>query len=127
MVTHEGRTPGKPSTEIRRLVAIANEEGTADHYAGKRNAQRFTAGMMLEAAVCPDRPSEVWPVTMHNVSEMGFGFFSRKKLDRDQLVFVREFAAEDACIWIPVRVTHCTQKINGHLVGVALETTARSS
>lgn len=122
MPTQQGRTPDNPSAEIRRLVAIASEEGTADHYTGKRDTPRFAAGMMLEAAVSPDQPASVWPVTMHNVSETGFGFFSRKKLDRDQLVFVREFSGEDTCVWVPVRVTHCTQKINRYLVGVSLET-----
>lgn len=126
MPTHARCTSAEPSTEIRRLVAIASEEGTPDQYTGKRNAPRFAAGMMLEAAVSPDQPSRIWPVTMHNVSETGFGFFSRKKLDRDQLVFVREFSGEDTCVWMPARVTHCTQKINGYLVGVVLETAAPS-
>lgn len=126
MAMHAEQTPAKPSTEIQRLVAIASEQGAADQYAGKRGVQRFAVGMMLEAALCPDQPSRIWPVTMHNVSETGFGFFSRKKLDCDQLVFVREFVDEDTSIWMPARVTHCTQKINGYLVGVALETATSS-
>lgn len=111
--------------EIQRLVEDAKEGGEADHYTGKRQTMRFNAGMMLEATLDPKLPAgSRWPLTMHNVSEGGFGFWSKRKLEIGDMLYVRAFTPDESGRWLAARVTHCTVGIRGFLVGVAFEPNA---
>lgn len=105
--------------EVRRLVSTAEAGGDPDSYTGKRGKLRFSEGMQLEVTDDPARKSAVIAVTMHNVSESGCAFWSKRKQELRDELFVREFTADNAAPWLPVHVTHCTQGIRGFLVGVA--------
>lgn len=107
-------------SEIHRLMESVSPTAETDHYAGKRHHLRLTEGMLLEAAIDPQRSATVWPVTMHNVSEGGFGLWSKRSLVQGDRLHVREFSEEGDRPWLPVRVTHCTRGIQGYLIGVAV-------
>lgn len=104
-------------SEIKRLVTTAGEDGEPDSYTGKRGSTRFAVGMQLD--VCTDRaiPACVWPVTMHNISDGGFAFWSKRQLRMTADIWVREFTADNSAPWLAAYVTHCTVGIKGYLVG----------
>ncbi|MHC4092338.1 MAG: hypothetical protein ACYSVY_19050 [Planctomycetota bacterium] len=66
------------ATEIVRLIEAADAFGEPDNYTGKREAKRYHDGMPLEVSTNPMRPSEAWSVSMHNVSEGGLSFWSKR-------------------------------------------------
>ncbi|MCO6435836.1 MAG: PilZ domain-containing protein [Phycisphaerae bacterium] len=111
--------------EIRRLVESAKEGGEPDHYMGKRQDLRVSVGTMLEATIAPKLAiAKRWPITMHNVSEGGFGFWSKQKFEINDVLYVREFTPNNSGKWLTARVTHCTVGIRGFLIGVAFEPNA---
>jgi len=67
--------------EIQKLVTSAQQQGSPDCYTGKRRWMRFTAGMRLEITTDPGVPSDSLHVTMQNVSEGGFSFWSKQELN----------------------------------------------
>ncbi|MGB2984898.1 MAG: PilZ domain-containing protein, partial [Phycisphaerae bacterium] len=69
----------------------------------------------------PDVPSCTWPAIMHNISEGGFAFWSKRQLRQDGSVYVREFSADNSAPWLPACVTHCTVGIKGYLIGAAFD------
>jgi hypothetical protein len=107
--------------EIARLVATAGEQGEADSYAGKRQFTRFTEGMRLDVTLNPTEPTGSWGVYMHNVSDGGFAFWSKKEVLARTTLFVREYTDDNSQGWLPAKVTHCTVGIRGFLVGAAFE------
>ena len=58
---------------------------------------------------------------MHNVSERGFAFWSKKEVPRRNHVFLREFSDGKPHPWLPTHVTHCTVGIRGYLIGAAFD------
>ena len=66
----------KNRREVARLVSTATQEGVPDRRVGDRAATRFAAGMKLDVTVDPQQADSVWPVTMHNISDSGFSFWS---------------------------------------------------
>ena len=118
--TH-GNPPVVGGSEIKRLVTSAEQDGQADAYAGKRGSVRFAAGMPLDVTTSPDVPSCAWPVTMHNISERGFAFWSRRQLRQGTAIYVREFSGNAPAPWLPACVTHCTVGIKGFLIGAAFD------
>lgn len=107
------------SGEIKRLVETASATGEADEYAGKREALRFAVGMQLDVTTDPASASCAWPVIMHNVSDGGFAFWSKKQLRTGSDIWVREFTADNSLPWLPAHVTHCTVGIKGYLIGAS--------
>ena len=107
--------------EIQKLITSAQEQGTPDRYTGKRRWMRFTAGMRLEISTDTGIPSASMHVTMQNVSEGGFAFWSKREFRQNSPLFVREFSAEGDREWVPGQVRHCSVGIRGYLVGAEFE------
>jgi hypothetical protein len=107
--------------EIHKLVTSAQEQGTPDYYTGKRRWKRFSAGMSLEITTDLASPAATSYVTMQNVSEGGFAFWSKRELDLHTPLFVREFSEEGDREWVAARIRHCTVGIRGYLVGAESE------
>lgn len=107
----------KDCKSVSKLIQSAADCGEVDTYAGKRHTARVSEGVQLE--VTEDLSQKAVAVSMHNVSETGCAFWMRRKLEIHTLLYVREFTADDSSPWMPARVTHCTQGIRGHLIGVS--------
>lgn len=107
--------------EITRLVTSASEQGGGDDHAGHRTTTRFAAGMQLDVTTEPTPLAEPWPVIMHNVSDGGFAFWSKKQIFKRDSIWVREFSADNGGTWLPAHVTHCTVGIRGYLVGARFD------
>ncbi len=103
------------------MVETAGVCGEIDWYAGKREFLRITDGRQLE--VCMDRknPQAAWAVSMHNVSDAGFAFWSKRRPPNRAVIYVREFSSDGKRPWVLARVTHCTSGIRGFLVGASFE------
>lgn len=121
MANQHDSPPVNDQREINRLVVTAGEDGAPDEYAGKRDSTRFAVGMRLDVSTDPDVPSCTWPAIMHNISEGGFAFWSKRQLRQDGSVYVREFSADNSAPWLPACVTHCTVGIKGYLIGAAFD------
>ncbi len=107
--------------DIARWVELAGNQGEADKYAGKRHWTRFAEGMRLDVMLNPAQAGGSWGVYMHNVSDGGFAFWSKKAVPRGSSLFVREYTEDDSQGWVKAKVTHCTVGIRGYLVGAAFE------
>jgi len=114
------RHSSTPSPQVIALVQSAQSSGEIDHYPGKRSAIRITEALQIEFTTDPSG-EKILSATMHNVSETGCSFWSRKKMDRGYIIFVREFSPECPNGWIQARVTHCTQGVQGFLIGACFE------
>ena len=121
MATSVRYEPLSKPEQIKRLVQHARQQGKPDGVPGKRRWPRFTTGMRLEVTTDPSRPSLAVAAIMHNVSEGGFAFWSKRELSARTQLFVREFESEGELDWLPARVRHCTSGILGHLVGAQFE------
>ncbi|MGD2108801.1 MAG: PilZ domain-containing protein [Phycisphaerae bacterium] len=117
MVNAQGGTDDSGGAEIQRMVESAHEGGHADQFTGQRAATRFAAGMQLDVSTDPGVASCTMPVTMHNVSDGGFAFWSKRQFRMNSELFVREFSSDNSLPWVPAVVTHCTTGIKGYLVG----------
>ena len=58
---------------------------------------------------------------MHDVSEGGFSFWSRRKLESNTAIFLREFSADNPYPWLPAHVRHTTQTVQGYLIGATFD------
>lgn len=112
--------------EIERLVTEAGVDGEPDAYTGQRASTRFAVGMRLDVTMDPALPASTWPVIMHNISDGGFAFWSKKQLRNSSEIWVREFSADNTAPWIPARVSHCTVGIKGYLIGAMFDPTRDS-
>lgn len=110
--------------EIALLVEAAEAYGEADHYAGKRHDTRIADGMQLEVTTEPKKPTASWPVGMHDISDSGVSFWSKRDIPLFQRVYIREFSPDNSRTWIPTLVKHRTIGIRGNLIGTAFETVA---
>lgn len=119
MVLHRGDSSCPDEHEIQRLVTTAGADGEPDDYTGQRCATRFAVGMQLDVTTDPSFPGSTWPVIMHNISEGGFAFWSKRQLRQGATIFVREFSSDNSAPWLPAHVTHCTVGIKGYLVGAS--------
>lgn len=107
--------------EISRLVAEAKVDEIATGLGIHRDTERFAMGMRLDVTTDIHNPSGYWPVTMHNISDGGFAFWSRKQLRKHAEIWVREFSCDDSQPWVFAHVEHCTVGILGYLVGGKFE------
>ena len=121
MQAQQGNVPPSSDGQVARWMESAGQQGDADAYAGKRHFMRFTEGMPLEITLNPDRPAALWSVYMHNVSDGGFAFWSKKEVPARTSMFVREYTDDNSQGWVKAKVTHCTVGIRGYLVGAAFE------
>lgn len=121
MASTSHNTSASDAQEIHKLVTSAQQQGTPDCYTGKRRWMRFSAGMRLEITTDPGVPSASIHVTMQNVSEGGFAFWSKRVIKQHTPLFVREFSAEGDREWVAAQVRHCTVGIRGYLVGAEFE------
>jgi len=121
MFRQEGNQPSSNDGQAARWVESAGQQGDADAYAGKRHSIRFTEGMSLEVTLNPERPASSWGVYMHNVSDGGFAFWSKKEVRVRTSLFVREYTEDNSQGWMKAKITHCTFGIRGYLVGAAFE------
>ena len=80
MTTQSDRAAQSDEREISRLVTVASQENRRDVYAGKRRWRRYSTGMKLEAVFDRADTSDAFPVTMHNVSEIGLAFWAKRAL-----------------------------------------------
>lgn len=119
MEAHKSNAPKMNGEEIARWVSNAEQNGEFDHYAGKRHSTRFIEGMLLQVTVNPAVTSGSWNVYMHNVSDGGFAFWSKKEVRARAPLYVRDAAADGNSGWIEAWVTHCTRGIRGFLVGAS--------
>ena len=117
MTTQSDPLTHSDKQEISRLVSAASQENRGDVYAGKRRWPRYTTGMQLEATFDRSNPPEVFPVTMHNVSDIGLAFWTRAQIEPSTDIYLREFTNHDDCNWVGAHVTHCTPGIRGFLIG----------
>lgn len=83
--------------------------------------------MQLDVTTDAADDSCAWPVTMHDISDRGFAFWSKRRLRNGACIFVREFSADNSSPWLPARVTHCTVGIRGYLIGAEFSVAAVSS
>ncbi len=120
MTTQHHSSDRPQKGEMHRLIRSVSPTAETDHYAGKRHHLRLAEGMLFDAALDPEHPATVWPVTVCNLSEGGLGFWSKRPLVPGNRLHVREFSAEGDRPWLAVRVTHCTRGIQGYLIGVAV-------
>ncbi len=107
--------------EIKRLVKAAQQVGRGDPYQGKRERTRFSAGMKLEVTLDPLNSGASYHVTMQNVSEGGFAFWSKRELRPETVIRVREFSPGVENEWVAAEVRHCTTGLRGYLVGAKFE------
>ncbi len=121
MSTTHHNASASDSKEIQRMVSSAREQGKPDRYTGKRRWPRFSAGMKLEVSTDPSDPSASAHVTMQNLSEGGFAFWSKRDLRQHVALFVREFATEEEGEWVSASVRHCTVGIRGYLIGAEFD------
>lgn len=116
----DGLAPAK-ADEHGRLVDAASRDGAADDYGGKRLDTRFAAGMLLDLSTDPEDPSASWSGQMHNISDGGISFWSKRQLACRSNVYIREFAHEGSNTWFLTRVAHCTFGIRGYLIGARFD------
>ena len=109
------------AVEVRRLVKVASRGGPANDYAGKRAAIRSAGDIWLEATTDPADASATWPAELHNISESGFSFWSKRRLGYGISVYIRGFSADRAHAWLPGKVMHCTIVLRGFLIGCRID------
>lgn len=126
MSNQDDQSPAADQDEIRRLIDSAGADVDRNARSGRRNRARFRAGMQLDVTTDAADDSCVWPVTMHDISDRGFAFWSKRLLHKDTCIFVREFSADNSSPWLPARVTHCTVGIRGYLIGAGFSVAAVS-
>jgi len=117
MNASNGVSQADQKEEIGRLVSEAMDAGYPVTQNRGRRAARFSVGMLLDATTNPSLQTGLWMVTMHNVSESGIAFWSKKPVGVRSDIWVRESTEEDSAPWISAYVTHCTNGLTGPLVG----------
>jgi len=121
MTTPNENTTGAYKREIARLIALAVQSGDTDAYSGKRGTTRITNGLQLEVTTDPNNPSAAWAVIMHDVSEDGVAFWSKRDLSPRTLIYIRQFSPDKIRPWIPASVKHKTVGLRGNLVGAEFD------
>jgi len=112
-----GNVSDTTESEIQPPVHAVGEDDHVDGSTYQRSSKRFAASMQLDVSTDPEAPSCTWPVMMHNVSEGGFAFWSKRQFRVGSEIFVREFSADNDLPWGRAAVTHCTTGIKGFLIG----------
>lgn len=107
---------------VSELLANARRFGQRDVFNGKRRWSRFQVGMRLEAQLINSGAdqAEIWPVTSHNISGGGLGFWSHRQLPDHTRLRLREWTGADGA-WISATVVHSSLSIGGYLVGVRFD------
>ncbi len=111
--------PVPDAVGIKRLTTVARRRGEADAYLGKRAWLRYTIGMRLEIARTEAGKARPVPVVTHDISGGGIGFWSKRPIPRDGVLFVRAWSEDGSEPWLAAKVVHCTIGIRGYLIGAA--------
>jgi hypothetical protein len=128
MPQEQNNPPSTGSHQDRRLIETAAAAGAErDEHNGRQVAPRLASGILLDATTDPHTPSCAWPVIMHNVSDGGFAFWSKRQLRTGSDVWVREFRSDESADWLRAVVTRCTVGIKGFLIGAAFVATHEAS
>ncbi len=113
-------TPTHIKLPLWLRVAIDQGELLGD-LPNKRDEPRLIARQLLLAQREDDPNGKTFTVKLWNVSSKGVGFVSRIQLDEGQRL---KLAPEDEPDEpISVSVVHCTQTIQGYLIGCVIEPT----
>ncbi len=110
--------------EVVRLLHLASECGEPDRHVIKRRSRRVSSVIRLEVTKDSQEPSASFSAILHNISCRGLAFWSKDRLVTGDVVFLREFDAEEPRPWLVAGVRHCTVGIRGFLIGAAFETPA---
>lgn len=121
---HSAEMTGKE--EIARLLSIAGYRGEADSYSGKRGATRVAEGLLLEVRIAGGGTNDTWDVRMHDISDSGLSFWSKRNLHINQSIFVREFSPDRPSMWLEATVKHRTKSLTGHLIGAQFDVAAET-
>ena len=105
--------------EITRWVQHAQLEGVPDAYRGKRQRTRYIVGMSLQLSTNPEDPSATSLGTMHNVSGGGLGVWTKQKIDRGSVIYVKEDSTKGHSPWLRAEVKHVSLGLRGYLIGAA--------
>ena len=116
-MTEPTTIPLGDSLEVAHIIRSAAEYGTPDSYTGKRGAARIRDGLRLELTTDLQQSGKVDAISMHNISENGLSFWSKKKFLYHTIVYVREFSADQPRPWLLAHVNHCTNGLRGFLTG----------
>lgn len=119
MDKNKSNAPAVDKEEISRWVATAEQNGDFDNFAGKRAATRFVEGMPLQISMSPSPSTSMLSGHMHNVSETGIAFWTKKEVPARTTIYVRDANTEGDGGWLQAWVTHCTRGIRGFLIGAA--------
>ncbi|UCE59123.1 MAG: PilZ domain-containing protein, partial [Phycisphaerales bacterium] len=107
--------------ETTGLLTLARKQGERDVYAGKRSWVRYQLGMRIEVSTDPLDAGQTWSAIMHNVSGGGIGFWSKRDLEDDSVVHIRDYSEQGPPVWLVGRVTHRTVGLRGYLIGLAFD------
>ena len=113
-------TSAKDSVELPTWVREAIDEGElTDKLLNKRKEPRTAAHLIIYAQRDDDSNDNPFPVTLWNASTHSMSFVARIPLDRgDRLKVMPDDDPEQP---VHVSVVHCTQKIQGYLIGCVIE------
>lgn len=110
-----GRTQ---SAQIVAWLAQAMQDHRGDPYPGKRDKARFRDEFDLEATLEPDNAERApMRAVMHNICTTGIAFWIRSEAEPGNILYLRDYGAEDQGVWVETKVTHCTRGIRGFLIG----------
>lgn len=108
--------PATGPAEVKRLLAIATQDGRLDVYAGKRKMSRLKCGHYLDVSCDPSGNAPI-QVPMHDISAGGLSFWIRKRLSVGEAVYIRDGSDSSAYPWLRIQITHCDAGIKGFLTG----------
>lgn len=101
------------------LREVIDEGEPTDSLLNKRKEPRTVVQMLIYAQRDDDSNANPFPVRLWNVSTHSISFVARIPLDRgDQLKLTLDDESEEP---VHVSVVHCTQKIQGYLIGCVIE------
>ncbi len=100
------------------LSEVIDEGEPTDSLLNKRKEPRTAAQMLIYAQRDDDSNANPFPVKLWNVSTCGMSFVARIPLDQgDRLKLTTD---DDSAQPVHVSVVHCTQKIQGYLIGCVI-------
>ena len=104
---------------VRRWLKEAEESGETSTYEAKRSSSRYSWNCAMELMVGDDGlNNDIMYVYTRDISATGVGLTCRQNLPGGTRVVIRRHRTEP---WIPARVTHSTESIGAHKVGIEIQ------
>ncbi len=101
------------------LRKVIDKGEPTDNLLNKREEPRTIAHLLINARRDDRSNANPLPVELWNISTHGISFVARIPLDRgDRLKLTTDDDSEQP---VHVSVVHCTQKIQGYLIGCVME------